>query len=417
LDGLPAGDPTLPEDPSVLDPFVVADQTWTAASAPDAPYEARFIEVTTQQITVNNSFIQVVGGGPTAVTNATAVAGFTQVLCKRAPLAICNPTENPPAPAGTGAYGNPAPPFRLADWKGREILIKGAKNNADWVPGDFSLVDIDGTQSTPAIWDALAAAEPDICINARIDLKPGQTNGARSALNTRFGSYFGPNGNGKGNQTKYRPAKNVTKGKSLAPDCSLENPDPSLVTSMPLPHDNGATNYVGASNPSGGITNDYRFGNGTWNCLTYWNTMHPNLTIGPPPNCADNSNAVSRNDVYKYEIDNEIPNPSTDPSQSPPYEDGLGLGTNACYSGDPLAVTNDILDRREVYFAVINCIELGPLHGNSSGPLPVEAFVKGFLTRPVEEPSSGVEIYLEIVDIARPGDGDGVLHDIVQLYR
>jgi hypothetical protein len=77
---------------------------------------------------------------------------------------------------------------------------------------------------------------------------------------------------------------------------------------------------------------------------------------------------------------------------------------------------SDTPDRRILYFAVINCIELGPLRGNSVGDIPVEAFVEAFLTEPVDDPSEGPEIVLEVKDIVRPGVG-GVLHDIVQLYR
>ena len=69
-----------------------------------------------------------------------------------------------------------------------------------------------------------------------------------------------------------------------------------------------------------------------------------------------------------------------------------------------------------LYFAVVNCIELGPISGNSAGPLPVEAFVKAFITEPTTDvPDYG--IFLEIIDITRPGDKDAVVHDIVQLYR
>ena len=54
--------------------------------------------------------------------------------------------------------------------------------------------------------------------------------------------------------------------------------------------------------------------------------------------------------------------------------------------------------------------------GNSAGPLPVEAFVKAFITEPTTDvPDYG--IFLEVIDITRPGDKDAVVHDIVQLYR
>jgi len=437
LSGLPAGDPTLPENPSVLDPFVVADQTWTAASAPDAPYEARFIEVTTQQITVNNSFIQVVGGGPNAVTAATAVAGFTQVLCRRAPLAICNPVEDPSQP-----YGTPAPAFDIAQWKGRQILVKGSGPSSDWVPGDFALVDIDGIQSTPAIWEALAEAEPELCIQAVIDLKPGQVQGARTALNTRFGMYENPFGHtgGRSSNSRFRPARNITKGKILSDpsdQCSFADPspvppDPAAPVSMPLPRDDQAADYNGNMNGAGtGPTNTHRFGNGSWNCRNYWNTMHPSSPQASDFNipvadiitgAATASNAVcgdvgtttaSRFDLYRYETNNnQIPNTTAEPTGG---ENGNPMN-GTCFGGSTSDI-NDMPDRRVVFFAVINCIELGPLNGNSAGDLPVEAFVRALLTEPVADPPDGPEILLEILDIARPGGADGVLHDIVQLYR
>ena len=67
-------------------------------------------------------------------------------------------------------------------------------------------------------------------------------------------------------------------------------------------------------------------------------------------------------------------------------------------------------------FAVINCVEHGPINGNSSGPIPVEAFVKSFLTEPVAV-GPNFDTYLEVIDTLRPGADDGILHDQVQLYR
>jgi Putative Flp pilus-assembly TadE/G-like len=413
LSGIPAGDPTLPRSPSALDSFVLS------LADPDAPLEARFIEVTTQQVTVNNSFIQILGGGGTAVTISEAVAGFTQVLCRRSPLAICNPVENPASP-----YGTPAPPFNIADWKGRQILIKGAGPGADWVPGDFALVDVDGLQSTPAIWEALAESEPDVCINARIDLKPGQVQGARNALNTRFGMYENPHGGNKGGNSRFRPARSVAKGMVLSdPTDQCSFVDATSVglqdRSMALPRDVDATNYAGATNGTG-PTNSHRFGTGSWNCAAYMAAMHP--TVTPLAWCTSTTDGTvagrSRYDAYRAEIDGTAPFTSqTIPNRSgdtPPGENA-NSALGACYTGGA-GTLSDTPDRRLLYFAVINCIELGPLRGNSNGDLPVEAFVESFLTETVADPSDGPEILLEVKDIVRPGVG-GVLHDIVQLYR
>jgi hypothetical protein len=416
LSGIPAGDPTLPRNPSALDPFVLS------LSDPDAPLEARFIEVTTQQVTVNNSFIQILGGGGTAVTVSEAVAGFTQVLCRRSPLAICNPVENPASP-----YGTPAPPFNIADWKGRQILIKGARSSASWVPGDFALVDVAGLQSTPAIWEALAESEPDVCISARIDLKPGQVQGARTALNTRFGMYENPFGGNKAGNPRFRPARNIGKGMVLndpADECSFV--DAASVGrdqhSKRVPRDVDATNYSGSTNGTG-PSNTHRFGTGVWNCAAYMAAMHPSVTLPSETWCTTTADGKvagqSRYDLYRMEIEGTglfSPTPTIpDTTANTPAGENANPVNGACYTGGS-STLNDTPDRRIIYFAVINCIELGPLSGNSSGDLPVEAFVEAFLTEPVDDPSDGPEIVLEVKDIVRPGVG-GVLHDIVQLYR
>jgi hypothetical protein len=374
LNGLPAGTPNLPGNPAELDPYVTTD-----------PLEARFVEATTETLTQSNFFASAIGGGTTTTTSATAVAGFTQVVCQRTPLAVCNPAE-----ANTiGA------PFDIAQWKGKQVLAKASGPSSSWVPGDFGLVDIDGLQGTPAIADALAATEPDVCIRAIVDLKPGQTEGARQAFNTRFDMYENPFfGGNERNMDRYRPARNVTKGlvRDTGNACNYLTPEPAAA-SKALPRDSN-------------LTGTERFGNGTWDCLSYWQVMHPG--VSEPSGCTNASTPASmtRFQLYRHEIDN------------PPLPDHSGA-TPVGERSAPLCSTvtpSDSPDRRMLVFAVINCIEHGPISGNSAGPIPVEAFVKAFMTEPTGDPPN-VDTYLEIVDVLRPGADDGILHDIVQLYR
>ena len=374
LDGLPAGTPGLPENPSVLDSFVTTD-----------PFEARFIEVTTQVIAKDNFFVQAVGGSSTGQTSASAVAGFTQVFCQIAPLAICNPAE----------ANNIGAPFDISQWEGKQILVKASGPGAAWTPGDFSLVDAAGVQSTPEIRHALASSEPEVCVSAFVDLKPGQVQGARTAFNTRFDMYENPGfgGNSAKSNPEYRPARNVTKGLVRPPGemCTYEAPaTPNLA--MALPRDN---NLIGTAN---------RFGTGQWDCATYWATNHPGVANPWPLECTATA-TISRFAVYRHEIDtpNTIPN-------IPGGENGAPM----CHANS--ATTTDMPDRRVMFFAVINCVEHGPISGNSAGPLPVEAFVKSFITEPAGDPPD-VDVFLEVVDVVRPGEDDGILHDIVQLYR
>jgi Flp pilus assembly protein TadG len=363
----------------------------SSANLTTDPADARFVEVTTATRTQNNFFIMAVGAAATSSTSATAVAGFTQVVCQVAPLAVCNPAE-------TIATGEP---FDSATWRGRQIVVKASGPSSAWTPGNFALVDVEGTQSAPGIADLLAADRPSACISARIDLKPGQTMGTKSALNTRFDIYENPffGGNEK-NNPRYRPARNVTKGYVVQGNACNAQPaaDPNVARKIPRDSNIPPNDVDLGSSP--------RFGNGTWDCLAYWTVNHPNTT--PPAGCtaASTPSTFTRYQLYRYEIDNSlIPNNSATGGEN---------GAPQCHANS--ATTGDVPDRRVLYFAVINCIELGPISGNSAGPLPVEAFVKAFITEPTTDvPDYG--IFLEIIDITRPGDKDAVVHDIVQLYR
>jgi Flp pilus assembly protein TadG len=381
LSGLPAGTPSLPENRSVLNSYVTTD-----------PLAARFVEVATQTLTQSNMFAQVIGGGQTSTANATAVAGFTQVVCSTVPLAICNPAES------SDVGGSPGAPFNIADWKGRMVWAKQSSNSsgqtgtdAAWQPGDFGLVDASDGQGTPNIVRMLASTQPNFCIAATVDLKPGQvSNPVRNALNVRFDMYEHPlNLPNPQNDADFRPARNVTKGMiRTGGNCSTPELSPQA---MALPRD---TNIASS-----------RFGNGIWDCPGYWSFNHPG--INAPGGCM-NPPTITRFDVYRYEIDNNlIPNNSATGGEN---------GHPVCSSITP----DDTPDRRVIVFAVINCAEQAaagnPIRGNSAGPVPVEAFVKAFMTEPTGEPPY-FNTYLEIVDVVKPGADDGILHDIVQLYR
>ena len=378
LNGLPTGTPNLPGNPAQLDPFVTTD-----------PFEARFVEATTQTLTQSNFFASAIGGGTTTTTSATAVAGFTQVICQTVPLAICNPAEG-------DATAPPDPPFDANEWKGRQILAKYNGSGSGWAPGNFGLVDAFTGQGTPDIADMLASTQPELCVSSLIDLRPGQaTNPVRSALNTRFDMYenpqFGGNGvNSPKNLDKYRPARNVTKGQvESSGGAACPYPEYAPDTAMALPRD---SNLVGTSS-------EPRFGNGVWDCLAYWDVNHPGISA--PGSCA--SGTMTRYDIYRYEIDtNLIPNNEAVGGEN---------GNPSCSSVTPLT---DTPDRRVLVLAVINC-EFNGVGGNSDN-VPVKAFLKVFMTEPTGD-SPDFDTYLEVVDVVKPGADDGILHDIVQLYR
>lgn len=149
-----------------------------------------------------------------------------------------------------------------------------------------------------------------------------------------------------------------------------------------------------------------RFGDGTWDCALYWSTMHTPGTQPSGCNSPSTPSDMTRYELYRHEIDN------------PPLADNRGASPVGEYAGPMCSgvTPTDDPDRRLIAFAVINCIEHGPISGNSAGPIPVEAFVKAFISEPTGAPPN-IDTYLEIVDVLRPGADDGILHDIVQLYR
>src|SRR6185312_3217329 len=96
------------------------------------PEQARFVEVTTQQLTQDNFFVQALAAGQTTgATGATAVAGFKQTVCRFPPLMICNPFE-------TATYHE----FPSDSVRGDQLLAKTNTGGASaWAPGDFGLLD------------------------------------------------------------------------------------------------------------------------------------------------------------------------------------------------------------------------------------------------------------------------------------
>ena len=145
-----------------------------------------------------------------------------------------------------------------------------------------------------------------------------------------------------------------------------------------------------------------RMGDGNWDIDGY--KLANNLGGLP----FSNANPASRYEVYRYEIDNSMVNTASN---------GGEVGTPQCYSGGTL---NDDPDRRILNIAVINCAEHNVADdnsGNSGPPVPVAAFAKMFLTRPVDN-GPDQDIHAELVGVVEPGStSNDVARDIVQLYR
>ena len=395
--------------------------------------EARFVEVKLQpegggvdnSRSISNLFASAIGGGSTARAGATSVAGFTSAVCKFTPLFICNP------------YGDAETLLdKLSDWdnpsnadRRKLINLKKWGGSGKLSPGNFGFLDTPGHNGASALRNSLAVAEPLACFSQRgVDLHQGNVASVRQAINTRFDLYEGSYGGNTKNNAAYRPAMNVTKGYTVqnGSACNKQKNTLDTTNAMSLPLDGGWTQLAGTAGA--------RWGNGNWDCATYWAWNHgPDHTAtgdpARPSGCSTAANTtMSRYDMYRYEVEHPaIPNMS---SLSPKGENG----NPQCYTQsntltDPSKGENQI-DRRIIYAAVLDCSALP--NGNSQTEMPALAFIKMFMTRPMSQNSNNCngnggfdasceedanDLFIEIVDKVQPGTDDAVIHDIVQLYR
>lgn len=368
------------------------------ATVADGDEDSRFVQVTLATRDVDSIFATVIGGEEETATGAVAVAGFTSAVCQFTPLFMCNPYE------GTGEslldkVGDPAEQRKL-------IELKRSGSGAKYKPGNFGF--LESIADDTKFRESLAKIDPGACFRSDgVNTKPGSTVSARQPLNTRFDLWEGSFNNPSKyrNNASYRPARNVTKGMVAPNSGQVCNPDPQP-TAMAFPVDSSF--------------NTNRMGTGDWGGAAqfnqYWSINHPTVTT--KPNAWSSSNLPSRYEVYRWEIDNnKITN---NWSLSPKGENGNPQCSSSTVSDTP--------DRRVIYAAVINCTEHdSELNGGSGDDIPVVAFVKMFMALPMSKTAGHTKddegvaadntLYVEMIDIVKPGTDDAVVHDIVQLYR
>ncbi|HSE79552.1 MAG TPA: TadE/TadG family type IV pilus assembly protein [Alphaproteobacteria bacterium] len=404
----------------------------------------RFIEVVAEQRTIDVSLIAVLrslgaASATQATTTARAVAGFTQFVCQVVPMFTCNPSENI-------AGGGP-----VIMNKGQMLLMKaGGGKGAQYGPGNYGLLDpIFDNQGAKSVAENLASAGSEGCFSVSgVEVNQGQKTGpVKTAVNTRFDIYDNPNFSGQQGNDEFRPARNVTKG-CYGMTCGTTygnfNQDPSLwdPNAKGAPFPRAGCFYNGACSESCWSGECRMSANTDWsaqNRTTYWSINHPN-SVAPgvtptgnqysrPANWDDPS--FTRYDTYRWEIDSgHVPDRTRDDGPSQPCgadPGGYPASYNASCSdgeqGRPSNYTGGTLsdepERRIIIIAVVNCIEHGPINGNSTPPLPVEQYAKFFVTEPVDIHSGNTnqDIYGEFVGFVSPGADDGIIRDVVQLYR
>lgn len=395
------------------------------------PADAIYVEVEVAARTVSLSFAGAFAAltGTSTIANvvsARAVAGFTSYACDVTPLMFC-------APSGWSAD----------DHIGSMIMLRsGGSGEGAWAAGDFGFVDPSkvltdsegpcaGLSGGNLDRCLLGAAGPITqCFSYRgIDIEPGQKVGNyEAALNTRFDLYRATMNSAK-SDPDFAPAPNVIKG--IVPNgggaCIGNNVELSPNT-MGQPRDTcfgDGTTANTCDDVNGG--NGSRFGDGSWNRSAYYATNYAPFDGSVPADMqtwfddhGTTAATATRYQVYLAEIARAGDILTGDASG-----DGAD-GEAIAESGRPICntETNPSVDanRRVIIAAGIDCASYG-IGGAASG-VPVEEYVKIFLTEPASDDGSGnsFTIWGEVAGTAGGGAGSGgtdgaIFHDVVQLYR
>ena len=380
----------------------------TSAHTTNDPERAKYVEVRLDVESVDTVFpSDIVAGVVRIDMDAVAVAGRSERLCGVAPVFVCNPYED----TNRTIYEA----MDAGDLQKRLIQFKRPTGSAracssQYGPGSFGYLEIPGYKGAGKMREAVGIDTPDICFGSgdTVRLRTGNIASMDQGFNVRFDIY-------KGSMKKYRsdprfaPAANVVKGWT-GRTCKTA-PDPR--NSVGFPRDR--CHYRGGCQGWGG-----NIGKGDWDFVHYVARNHNaprsieiegttyrmdyrrwTVTPSQPP---------TRYQMYRWEIDNDrIPGRQTYGNSCLVNEEGRPTCSTVGAS------TADV-DRRIIYAAVLNCRELDHTVGMLPNvDLPVETFVKVFLTEPVGSGSSPT-IYGEIVGPVVEGT-DSVVAERTEVAR
>lgn len=366
------------------------------------PQEAKFVEVTVAPKDISFIFPKSIGSTVTKSTlDAKSVAKADQGVCGVAPVFVCNPYEGDPTTTIWEA-------LESRSFQRRQVQLK--TQDKTYGPGNFGFLDpFGGGGGASAIGNAIAVDKPNVCLSKfnGVTLRTGNIASLRNAFNVRFDLYAGSY-KAKSSDPAYAPAANVVKGYS-GQTCK-ETPDEDA---MGLPRDT-------CFDDDSCTFMDGRQGDGDWDFVEYVRINHnaaETLSIAGTTYFFDHdagtvlpADIPTRYEMYRWEIDTgSIPGAVSYGTSSTPEE-----GTPVCHTHG--ASTADI-DRRILYAAVLNCTELEDTYGMSGREtgLPVEGFVKVFVTEPMEKGKDNT-LWVEMVEPVVQGR-DSVARDRVSVTR
>ena len=284
--------------------------------------------------------------------DASAVAQYAPVICHAPPLMMCDLSE-------TGGEDVMDPVNT-----GRQLLVKFPQGgNAQWVPGNFGLLESGYGSGANNLERALADVEPPGCDSNIITTEPGtMAQRVKNGINARF------NGSGY-----YTPAPNVQS----------------------YPRDTDFDDDTGRQN------ND-RLGDDDWDIDDYWSANHNGDSL------PSDLTGATRYQTYLYEMGETYasngnltlyPSPDTLPDG---YIEVTPSSADLPTGGEPdtIPASNGAL-RRVMQVAVLQCIA-NDVKGR--GDYPTDGnYIEVFITEPVGDPPE-TSIYGEIIGRVIPSD-------------
>jgi Flp pilus assembly protein TadG len=353
------------------------------------PHQARFVQVTTAPTSVNAFMPLTLFGLASNVltTGASAVAGFSETICRSTPIFVCN---------GSGSNDM----TNESAMKGREVSLVQPPGSS-YAPGNFGFLDVGCGKSATCLEQALGADDNGTCVNVdMIDTTTGQKASAANYFNTRFGIYASDAK--KADAAVYSPDVNVRDGYvpgSGQNACSNQSFGGTTTTACPYPDDsNISSSFCTGAVSYGSAT----IGNGNWqsNLNAYWTANYGSGNNAPSKPSA--SAVPTRYALYQYE--------NTATFNGHPL---LQFANKSSATGAPACSPTDAQSgRRLLYAAVVDCTQLG---GGQTSVRP-EGVATFFLLQPPQGSGFGTMLG-EYVGYSAQNDGSGIVHVSPQLYR
>lgn len=341
--------------------------------------------------------------------SAQAVANLDIYACEITPLMFC-------VPSGWRSESNLGQMIRLRT---------GANNNTPWGPGDFGFLDPSGREVNPGEpCRNLSGAKLDACLIAAenavadcfrldgVDIEPGQKTGRNaSAFNILFDIYTSTVSNLK-NDSDYPPAPNVIKGIKAKSNNNGKGQGNACIgnqyeisEALGLPRDGCIA--AGTCSPT-------RFGDGDWDSSgarqAYIDANHGG-TDPTTDHKLPGGLAGSRYEMYLAELEEGSANRLT----------ANGVDETGRPSCGPPASSDP--NRRVLVAAAIDC-DTNQIGGAATN-VPVEEFVKVFITEPVGyasgafDDSDKFDIHVEVLGSAETVDevAGAKVRKVVRLQR